>query len=73
MADQPESKSVIAFGPTTKSAASNDGDQLDAAGQTILELLQRPQVSPKQIADMRWIWRKNCHISFAPPKIGSGS
>ena len=41
MADQPESESVIAFGPTTKSAASNDGDQLDAAGQTILKLLHK--------------------------------
>ena len=69
MADQRDSEFVIAFGPTTKSPASNDGDQLDAAGQTILELLRQP-VSPKQIADMRWIWRKSCHISFAPPKIG---
>ena len=41
MADQRDSESVIAFGPTTKSAASNDGDQLDAAGQTILKLLHK--------------------------------
>jgi hypothetical protein len=41
MADQRDSESEIAFGPTTKSAASNDGDQLDAAGQTILKLLHK--------------------------------
>jgi hypothetical protein len=41
MADQRGSESVIAFGPTARSAASNDGDQLDAAGQTILKLLHK--------------------------------
>jgi molecular chaperone GrpE (heat shock protein) len=41
MADQADSESVIAFGPTSKSAASKDGDQLDAAGQTILKLLHK--------------------------------
>jgi hypothetical protein len=41
MADQRDSESVITFGPTTKSATSNDGDQLDAAGQTILKLLHK--------------------------------
>jgi outer membrane PBP1 activator LpoA protein len=41
MTDQPDSESVIAFGPTTKSEASNEADQLDAAGQTILKLLHK--------------------------------
>ncbi len=41
MADQSDSESSIAVGPTTKSAASNDGDQLDASGQTILKLLHK--------------------------------
>jgi cell fate (sporulation/competence/biofilm development) regulator YmcA (YheA/YmcA/DUF963 family) len=41
MADQRDSEAVIAFDPTTQSAASNDGDQLDAAGQTILKLLHK--------------------------------
>src|SRR5271155_1159956 len=41
MADQRDSEAVIAFDPTTQSAASNDGDQLDAAGQTILRLLHK--------------------------------
>ena len=41
MTDQPDSESVIAFGPTTKSEASKEADQLDAAGQTILKLLHK--------------------------------
>jgi len=41
MTDQSDSESSIAVGPTTKSAASNDGDQLDASGQTILKLLHK--------------------------------
>ena len=41
MTDQLDSESVIAFGPTTKSEASKDADQLDAAGQTILKLLHK--------------------------------
>ena len=41
MTDQPNSKSVIAFGTTTKSEASKEADQLDAAGQTILKLLHK--------------------------------
>ena len=53
MTDQPNSEFVIAFSPTTKSEASKDADQLDAAGQTILKLLHRPLVSLKQIANMR--------------------
>ena len=32
---------MIAFGPTTKSEASKEADQLDAAGQTILKLLHK--------------------------------
>ena len=27
----------------------------------------RPPASLKQIANMRWIWRKSYHISFTPP------
>jgi hypothetical protein len=38
MADRLNFESAI---PTTKSAASNDGDQLDAAGQAILKLLHK--------------------------------
>jgi hypothetical protein len=34
-----ESESVVPFAP--KNAASNDADQLDRAGQTILQLLQK--------------------------------
>jgi outer membrane PBP1 activator LpoA protein len=41
MTDQPDSESVIAFGPTTKSEASKEADQLDAAGQTVLKLLHK--------------------------------
>jgi hypothetical protein len=41
MTDQPDSESVIAFGPATKSEASKEADQLDAAGQTILKLLHK--------------------------------
>jgi len=53
MTDQSDSESSIAVGPTTKSAASNDGDQLDASGQTILKFCTRPRVSLKRIANMR--------------------
>jgi hypothetical protein len=41
MTDQPDSESVIAFGPPTKSEASKEADKLDAAGQTILKLLNK--------------------------------
>ena len=41
MADRLKSESVISFTPTTKSAASNDADQLEAAGQTILKSLRK--------------------------------
>jgi hypothetical protein len=41
MADRLNFESAIPFMPTTKSAASNDGDQLDAAGHTILKLLHK--------------------------------
>jgi molecular chaperone GrpE (heat shock protein) len=41
MADRPNFESAISFTPTTKSAASNDGDQLEAAGQAILKLLHK--------------------------------
>ena len=41
MADRLNFESAIPFTPTTKSAASNDGDQLDAAGQAILKLLHK--------------------------------
>ena len=41
MTDQSDSESVIAVGPTSKSTASNDGSQLDSAGQAILKLLHR--------------------------------
>jgi DNA anti-recombination protein RmuC len=41
MADRPNFESAISFTPTTKSAASNDGDQLEAAGQAILKLLRK--------------------------------
>ena len=45
MTDQSDSESVIAVGPTTKSAASNDGSQLDSAGQAILKLLHKAAVT----------------------------
>jgi len=41
MTDQSDSESSIAFGPTAKSAASNDGSRLDSAGQAILKLLHK--------------------------------
>ena len=41
MADRPNFESAISFTPTTKSGASNDGDQLEAAGQAILKLLHK--------------------------------
>ena len=34
-------ESVMPFAPTAKSARSNDADQLDTAGQTILNLLHK--------------------------------
>jgi hypothetical protein len=41
MVDRLNFESAIPFTSTTKSAASNDGDQLDAAGQAILKLLHK--------------------------------
>ena len=56
MTDQLDSKSVIAFSPTTKSEASKDADQLDAAGQTILKLLHKAagvaEANSKQALEM---------------------
>jgi hypothetical protein len=54
MADRLNFESAMPFMPTTKSAASNDGDQLDAAGHTILKLLHKGAMSPKQIANVHW-------------------
>src|SRR5271155_3014643 len=36
-----ESESVVPFAPAARSGGSNDADQLDAAGQTILRLLHK--------------------------------
>jgi hypothetical protein len=36
-----ESETVVPFAPTARSAVSKETDQLDAAGQTILRLLQK--------------------------------
>ena|SRR6266446_4511094 len=41
MGSQPDPDAVIPFAPTTRKTASNDGDQLDAAGQAILKLLHK--------------------------------
>jgi hypothetical protein len=47
MSSQSESESA-----DRDSAASNDGSQLDTAGQAILKLLHKGLVSLKPIADM---------------------
>ena len=66
-----ESDSVVPF--TSKNAISDDDDQLDKAGQTILKLLHRPPAWPRRTAGTRWTWRRSFRISYARPKIGSRS
>ena len=43
--------SVIRFAPASRNAASADGEQLDKAGQTILQLLNKAADTAEQKAD----------------------
>jgi hypothetical protein len=61
---------VIQFG---QDASKPDRDQLDAAGQTILQLIHRAAGLLMKTADARWKWRRSFHINCERPKIASRS
>jgi hypothetical protein len=62
---------VIPFARAAKDSALGDADQLDKAGQTILQLLHRAAGVAE--ADTRWRRHKSFRINCARPKIGSPS
>ena len=64
----PESD-VIPFARVEKST-TDGGDQLDIAGRTILQLVQRAPAPPTKTADTRLVWRRSFRISCARLKIG---
>jgi hypothetical protein len=65
-----ESDSVVPF--TSKNAVSDDDDQLDKAGQTILKLLHKAAGVAEENS-RHASWRRSFRISSARPKIGSRS
>ena len=49
----------------TKAPSSNGGDQLDKAGQSILNLLHKAAgVARKEQANTRWTWLRSCLTSL---------
>ena len=54
----------------SKSAALAGADQLDTAGQTILQLLNKAATSPSRTVDTQSTWLRSSRISFAPRTSG---
>src|SRR5262249_4090208 len=61
---------VIPFARAAKDAVPNDPDQLDEAGQTILQYSTERLELRKKTADARWRRRKSFGISCAQLKTG---
>lgn len=51
---------VISLG---RAASTPGNDQLDSAGQTILQLIHKAAGFAEETADKRWKWRRPCQIS----------
>jgi hypothetical protein len=64
--DNSESE-VIPFARAKRTSTSDGADQLDKAGQTILQT-ERPALQ-KKTADTLWRWRRGSRINCARPKI----
>ena len=59
---------VIPFARVEKNT-TDGGDQLDTAGRTILQLVQRAAGVADETADTRSVWRRSFRISCARLKI----
>ena len=62
---------VIPFARAERTSTSEGADQLDKAGQTILQMLHRAAGVAKKTADTHCRRLKIFRISYVPPKIGS--
>ncbi len=65
-----ESESVVQLATISKKAAPTGPDQLDSAGQTILQLLNKAAKLPSRTANMLSILLSSSRISFAPRSSG---
>ena len=63
-----EPDTVVPFAPAFENAAADSTDQLDRAGQTILNCCRMRRTWPKPTASMRSTWRRGFRISSAQPK-----
>jgi len=61
---------VIPFVRAAKGSAANGADQLDKAGQTILQLLHKRPALQKKTVDTRWRRHRSSRINCARPKLG---
>jgi hypothetical protein len=62
----PTQQTVIPFSPA---ASPGNADQLDQAGQTILQLLNKAAGVAEE-AETRSRWRRRFRISCAQPRVG---
>ena len=63
------SPDVIPFARSAQSA-QGDNDELDKAGQTILQLLSKAADVAEGTAGTPWIWRRSCRASSGRPRNG---
>ena len=63
-----EPDTVVPFAPAFENAAADSTDQLDRAGQTILNMLQNAANLAEANSRMRSTWRRGFRISSAQPK-----
>ena len=64
-----EPDTVVPFAPALENAAASSTDQLDRAGQTILNMPHNAaNLAEANVASTRSTWRRSFRISFARPE-----